>query len=82
MKTELEEAAEKYANKKGGIPTIKLKDAIFKQGFIAGAKWQQEQDKNMYSKEEFLEIIDLLFHRYASSFRIDAKEYFLQFKKK
>ena len=48
-------------------------------GFIAGAKWQQER---MYSEEEVLEIIDLLFHRYASSFRIDAKEYFLQFKKK
>ena len=82
MKTELEEAAKKYANKKGDIPTTKLEDAIFKQGFIDGAKWQQEQDKNLYSEEEVLEIIDLLFHRYASSFRIDAKEYFLQFKKK
>ena len=41
--------------------------------------WQQER---MYSEEEVLEIIDSLFHRYASSFRIDAKEYFLQFKKK
>jgi len=50
--------------------------------FIAGAKWQQEQDKNLYSEEEVLEIIDSLFHQYASSFRIDAKEYFLQFKKK
>jgi hypothetical protein len=48
--------------------------------FILGAKWQQEQNKNLYSDEEVLEIIDLLFHRYASSFRIDAKEYFLQFK--
>ena len=82
MKTELEEAAKKYANKKGDIPTTKLEDAIFKQGFIDGDKWQQEQDKNLYSEEEVLEIIDLLFHRYASSFRIDAKEYFLQFKKK
>ena len=133
MKTELEEAAEKYANKKGDIPTTKLEDAIFKQGFIDGAKWQQEQEQNnenswfneyqevedyiikrigdkfleatpekyntaseatiallennwqqerMYSEEEILKIIDLLFHKYASSFRIDAKEYFLQFKKK
>ena len=41
-------------------------------------EWQQER---MYSEEEVLEIIDSLFHRYASSFRIDAKEYFLQFKK-
>ena len=79
MKTELEEAAKKYANKKGDIPTTKLEDAIFKQGFIDGAKWQQER---MYSEKEVLEIIDLLFHQYASFFRTDAKEYFLQFKKK
>ena len=38
--------------------------------------------ERMYSEEEVLKIIDLLFHKYASSFRIDAKEYFLQFKKK
>ncbi len=133
MKTELEEAAKKYANKKGDIPTTKLEDAIFKQGFIDGAKWQQEQEQNnenswfnqyqevedyiikrigdrfldatpekyntsseatiallennwqqerMYSEEEVLKIIDLLFHKYASSFRVDAKEDFLLSKKK
>ena len=54
MKTELEEAAKKYANKKGDIPTTKLEDAIFKQGFIDGAKWQQEQNKNLYSEEDLL----------------------------
>ena len=78
-KETLEEAAEKYANKKGDIPTTKLEDAIFKQGFIDGAKWQQQQ---MYSEEYVLKIIDLLFHKYASSFRIDAKEDFLLSKKK
>ena len=41
----LEEAAENYVNKKGDIPTTKLEDAIFKQGFLDGAKWQQEQDR-------------------------------------
>ena len=133
MKTELEEAAKKYANKKGDIPTTKLEDAIFKQGFIDGAKWQQKQEQsngnswfdeyqevenyiikrignkfleatpdkyktaseatiallennwkkeNMYSEEEVLKIIDLLFHKYASSFRVDAKEDFLLSKKK
>ena len=51
-------------------------------GIKLGVKWQQEQNKKLYSEEEVLEIIDLLFHRYASSFRIDAKEYFLQFKNK
>ena len=79
MKTELEEAAKKYANKKGDIPTTKLEDAIFKQGFIDAYNVSQER---IYSKEEVLEIIDSLFHRYASSFRIDAKEYFLQLKPK
>jgi hypothetical protein len=45
----LEKVAEVYANKKGDIPTTKLEDAIFKQGFIDGAKWQQEI---MYSEED------------------------------
>lgn len=53
-----------------------------KRLMVKMAKWQQEQNKNLYSEEEVLEIIDSLFHQYASSFRIDAKEYFLQFKKK
>ena len=44
-----------------------------------GAKWQQER---MYNEEELLKIIDLLFHKYASSFRVDAKEDFLLSKKK
>ena len=47
--------------------------------FINGAKWQQERS---YSEEEVLKIIDLLFHKYASSFRVDAKEDFLLSKKK
>ena len=44
MKQEtLEEAAEVYANKKGDIPTTKLEDALFKQGFIDGAKWMEKE---------------------------------------
>ena len=54
MENELEKAAEVYANKKGDIPTTKLEDAIFKQGFIDGAKWQQEQDKEM-EKEKIID---------------------------
>ena len=41
--------------------------------------WKKER---MYSEEEVLKIIDLLFHKYASSFRVDAKEDFLLSKKK
>ena len=50
----LEEATKKYANKNGDIPTTELEDAIFKQGFIDGAKWQQEKS---YSEEEVKFII-------------------------
>ena len=50
-----------------------------KKLMIKMAKWQQER---MYSEEEVLKIIDLLFHKYASSFRIDAKEDFLLSKNK
>ena len=49
----LEEAAKKYANKNGDIPTTELEDAIFKQGFIDGAKWQQQTS---YSEEEVIDI--------------------------
>ena len=58
MKTELEEAAKKYANKKGDIPTTKLEDAIFKQCFIDGALWQQKQ---MYSKQQTFELMKKAF---------------------
>jgi hypothetical protein len=49
----LEKAAENYDNQKGDIPTTELEDAIFKQGFIDGAKWQTER---MYSEEEVEQI--------------------------
>ena len=35
-----------------------------------------KQQERMYSEEEVLKIIDLLFHKYASSFRVDAKRRF------
>lgn len=50
--------------------------------------WEQDENiytgkqERMYSEEEVLKIIDLLFHKYASSFRVDAKEDFLLSKKK
>jgi hypothetical protein len=53
-KITLEKSAENYANKKGDIPTTELEDAIFKQGFIDGAKWQTER---MYSEEEVVYFI-------------------------
>jgi hypothetical protein len=55
----LEEAAKKYANKNGDIPTTELEDAIFKQGFIDGAKWQQEKS---YSEEDMKEAFRIGFN--------------------
>ena len=81
----LEEAAEKYANKKGDIPTTKLEDAIFKQGFIDGAKWQQEQ---MYSEEDLRQAFrdGQENINYSETYGLDSKltehEWFEQFKKK
>ena len=80
MKTELEEAAFNFTAGKSVKEICSRMDFI--KGSKFGAEWQKEQDKKLYSEQEVLEIIDLLFHRYASSFRIDAKEYFLQFKNK
>ena len=56
MKEEtLEAAAVNWAIRKGHIRTTKLENALFKQGFIDGAKWQQEK---MYSEAiEFAEWI-------------------------
>jgi hypothetical protein len=54
-KETLEELAEKYSNKKGDIPTTDLEDAIFKQGFIDGAKFVEER---MYSEEEVLDLLN------------------------
>lgn len=56
MENELEKVAEVYANKKGDIPTTKLEDAIFKQGFIDGAKWQMDKQSDFIIR--FLEFIE------------------------
>jgi len=76
----LEKAAENYANKKGDIPTTELEDAIFKQGFIDGAKWQSER---MYSEEELKYAIEVSVAKALGvmSFTIN-EESFEEFKKK
>lgn len=70
----LEDAAEQYANKKGDIPTTELEDAIFKQGFLDGAKWQAQR---MYSEEEVLELLNDC----RGENPIDINKWFEQFKK-
>jgi hypothetical protein len=79
----LEEAAERYARKQ-------CDDMYDNEGltgaswgwetsldFIAGAKWQQEQDKKLYSEEEVLNIIVD-----CDGSLTQAKKWFKQFKKK
>ena len=90
MKQEtLEAAAVNWAIRKGHIRTTKLENALFKQGFLDGAKWQS---KRMYSEEE---VKMLAFNFYydmshkmgvaenlISENRLNAEEWFEQFKKK
>ena len=50
MKKEtLEEAAKKHATGKSSSPVFQ---AVHTLDFIAGAKWQQQQGKKMYSEED------------------------------
>jgi len=85
-KETLEEAAENYANKKGHIPTTELEDAIFKQGFLDGAQWQQER---MYIEEDMKRAIEKtveqcnkMMQESYGLLEIDVDYIFEQFKKK
>lgn len=56
MKQEtLEEAAEKFYPPK--TTDLICSPKLVRDAFEEGAKWQQEQDKNKYSEEEFKEIV-------------------------
>jgi hypothetical protein len=81
----LEEAAENHASKKLQRPiTIytPLESNVAEYvSFVKGAKWQQEQDKNKYSEEEVLEIINRLGYDLGEP-KSAIEEWFDQFKKK
>ena len=51
----IEEAAEKFYPPK--TTDLICSPKLVRDSFIAGAKWQQEQDKNKYSEEEVLDIL-------------------------
>lgn len=75
MKQETLEEASKRAVKSG-----LFKDETL---FIAGAKWQQEQDKNKYSEEEVLELLLNLPNYFISTHKEQRiNEWFEQSKKK
>ena len=90
MKETLEEAAKRIARRLYEKDEIGNKIVYYYAGFIEGAKWQQEQDKNKYSEEEVIEL--LLKHQsaYRSTVRntspldwsFDIKQWFENFKKK
>jgi hypothetical protein len=72
MKKEtLEEAAKKHATGKSSSPVFQ---AVHTLDFIAGAKWQQEQDKKMYSEEEVRDA-----YRWGTLVNQGTKEHFNEF---
>ena len=83
-KETLEEVAERltkdfpHYSVRGNMDDSDIK-GWFLEALQKGAKWQQERS---YSEEEVFEIVDKVFHMYASSYRQAAKEWFEQFKKK
>ena len=76
------EAAERYAEEENDCYANDF------SGFINGAKWQQEQDKNKYSEEEVIDIAIKYFNNYyniSSRGRLLINhdlEWFEQFKNK
>jgi hypothetical protein len=57
MKTELEEAAERYV--KSDLKKTPLY-GMFNDTFIAGAKWKAKQDKNKYSEEDMINFAEFV----------------------
>jgi len=91
MKQEaIEEVAEKYLQEWRLVNNIHLSNPIHsercKNDFKAGAKWQQEQEKNNYSEEEVFNLLNnfnkdtlkLRSLKLGNSFNV--KEWFEQFK--
>ena len=87
-KETLEESAKDYVRNESDA-TLKL---ISNYSFINGAKWQQEQDKNKYSEEDMIEfgfstycyiseLMGVPFNLISEN-RLNAEEWFEQFKKK
>lgn len=77
----LEEVAERFRQTEGNY------DIITKIAFEEGAKWQQQQNKNLYSEEEVLNLFkqyqnSFPLHRNVQVLDIEFTEWFEQFKKK
>jgi hypothetical protein len=79
----LEEVAEKWVFETNGHKWSNNDDTAGDNfaSFIAGAKWQQEQDKNKYSEEEVCSIVFELLNNLGEPETI-FQNWFEQFKKK
>lgn len=81
----LEEAGERlYPNRESFLHRFKNIERI---AFTTGAKWQQEQDKKMYSEEEAGELVYNIIGEYSKQYGImidgaKLNDLFEQFKKK
>ena len=85
----LEEAADNYGFQVPYNGTNEFYDISKINSFIAGAKWQQAQDKNKYSEEDLISFAYFYFtEEFNSSMQTSKKtkdiftEWFEQFKKK
>jgi len=80
----LEEVSEKYASSKCTPPAIMHKGLTDAVKF--GAKWQQEQDKNKFSKEDMMEAFHAESRVWSNRIKdwkeVTFSEWFEQFKKK
>ena len=93
----LEQAAEKYSENWEEITGLDYENTVpsevNKLDFINGAKWQQEQNKNLYSEEDMIEFADF-YYQYKELIKLNNwetievskedvfKKWFEQFKKK
>ena len=82
--TTLEEAAEKYGLELLESKTIQPHEKTWiKSMFIHIAKWQQEQNKNLYTEEEVHNIIESYQNNVENNpVHITYDKWFEQFKKK
>lgn len=57
------ETLEEVAKKKSEYLADWEDKDMYKKGFIDGAKWQQQQNKNLYSEEKVSKAYDYAYHK-------------------
>ena len=67
----IEEAAEKFYPPK--TTDLICSPKLVRDSFIAGAKWQQEQNKKLYSEEDMIEFADF-YYQYKELIKLNNWE--------